>query len=361
MPTLHAVTEETKQITKWASITVFAFILLFFGIRFGTTIKEYFYPTPPAPPTVTFGKLPSITFPKSSSNKKFLYTIDTVTGTLPNFLDRATIYPIEEPKPNLLGLQNAQKMVEAIGFTNSPQPLSETIYIWTEIIPPFRKLLFDIVSLNFTLSSNFLINPDLIIKATTPDAASAQTAATNFLTRLSLFPDDIDIAKTKTTLLAIQDQHIVEASSPSTAQLVRVDFYQKDIDQLPIYYPHPPQSNIYVVLAGGRFNEEVIEAKFNHYLINQATSATYPIKTSSQAFKELQSGKAYIASYFGDQDSIRIKKVSLGYYLGEQSINKSQDFQKYLMPIIVFEGDNGFFAYISAVTDEWTQTKSSQK
>ena len=30
--------------------------------------------------------------------------------------------------------------------------------------------------------------------------------------------------------------------------------------------------------------------------------------------------------------------------------NKEQNF---LMPVVVFEGDNGFIAYVSAVTDEW--------
>ncbi|QQG41053.1 MAG: hypothetical protein HYV37_01875 [Candidatus Levyibacteriota bacterium] len=354
MPTLHAVTEETKQITKWAVITVFALILLFFVVRFGTTIKEYFYPTPPAPPTVAFGKLPSLIFPNNSTDKKLLYSLDTITGTLPNFPDRTTVYSIDESQPNLLGLQNAQKKVEAIGFNNSPYPLSENTYIWTETASPFRKLILNIVSNNFTLSSNYLLNPDLLIKTPVPDQASAQTSATNFLTRLSLFPNDIDIAKTKTTLLTIQNQRLVEASSPSTAQVVRVDFYQKDINQIPIYYPNPPQSIIYFILTGGRFDEEIIEAKFNHSTINQTSSATYPIKTADQAFAELQKQKAYLASYFGNQDIIRIKNVSLGYYLGDPP-------QTYLMPIIVFEGDNGFFAYVPAITDAWIDTASVRK
>ena len=41
-----------------------------------------------------------------------------------------------------------------------------------------------------------------------------------------------------------------------------------------------------------------------------------------------------------------IKKIYLAYYLSEQR-------QNYLMPIVIFEGNNNFYAYVQAVQDEW--------
>ena len=110
---------------------------------------------------------------------------------------------------------------------------------------------------------------------------------------------------------------------------------------------------MYMILTGGRFDEEVLEAKFDHFAIKDS-SATYPIKTADEAFFELQGQKAYIASYFGEENTVHLKNVLLGYYMSETEA-------EYLMPIVIFEGDNGFFAYISAVTDEWIETSSSQK
>ena len=89
---------------------------------------------------------------------------------------------------------------------------------------------------------------------------------------------------------------------------------------------------------------EVVEANFIHQIPSDEYS-TYPIKTSNLAFEELKKNKAYIASS-PQNGKISIKNITLGYYIGE----KEQD---YLVPIIVFEG-NGFEAFVSAVTDEWT-------
>ena len=67
-----------------------------------------------------------------------------------------------------------------------------------------------------------------------------------------------------------------------------------------------------------------------------------------EAFSELQEGKAFIPSNSNNANisNISIRNVLLGYYMGENR-------QDYLLPIVVFEGDNNFIAYVSAVKDEW--------
>ena len=60
----------------------------------------------------------------------------------------------------------------------------------------------------------------------------------------------------------------------------------------------------------------------------------------------MKSQKAYIASYYGGSSNVSIKNIFLGYYIGATK-------QNYLMPIVIFEGERGFFAYVSAVRDEW--------
>ncbi len=116
MFSLHKVTEETKLIFKWLAIGISTAVLLVVLFRVGGNVKEYFFPTPPAPPTVTFGILPAIPFPKNSINKKLTYSLDTVAGTLPPLPDRATVFETQKRTPNLLDLKNAQEKVKNVDF-----------------------------------------------------------------------------------------------------------------------------------------------------------------------------------------------------------------------------------------------------
>lgn len=350
MASLHTVTEETKTIFKLGVILI---VLAFLSVplyRLGVSVKEHYYPTPPIPPTVLFGKLKPIDFPHNVTDKKLTYTIDTVSGILPAFPDKINVYPMQKLQPNFLNLKRAEEKAAKLGFPKQGSALSSTDYEWTEIVKPFRHLFFDTISFNFSITSNFLTDQSLIQDLIgNIDNASAQTTATSLLTNIELFPNDIDATRTKTTLLTIENQKLIPATSVSQASIIRVDFFQKDIDTLPIYYPNPLQSTMSFLLVGGRFNETTIQAIFNHFTVDsQQQPSTYPIKTAAEALKELQNGKAYIASYFGDTTAIRITNATLGYYM-------SNNPQEYLIPIIVFSGDNGFFAYVPAVTDSWIQ------
>src|SRR3990167_6304236 len=104
MLTLNQATSLTKNVAKWSAIIVGSIILLLVLVRVGKILKEIIAPTPLPPPTVSFGKLPPIEFPKNSSEQQLNYSIDTVTGALPNFLDRANVFKIEKPSPDLLAL-----------------------------------------------------------------------------------------------------------------------------------------------------------------------------------------------------------------------------------------------------------------
>ncbi len=165
---------------------------------------------------------------------------------------------------------------------------------------------------------------------------------------MQLFPIDIDRSKTKVTYLTANQQKITAATSRSNANIAKVDFFQSNLEDLPIYYPNPAESLLQVLLTGGSFESKIIEATNTHTPVSEV-SATYPIISSEQAFEKLQKGEAnnvYLASYFGSTDIINIKNISLGYFIGSTN-------QAYVYPIIVFEGNDGFFGYVSAVNEDW--------
>lgn len=349
MATLHKTTEFAKKILKWSTIAVISIIVLFVILRVGTQIKEYFFPTPLPPPTVKFGKLPALKFPENATNPPaggFTYRLNTLSGQLPTLPTQINVNKIVKPQPSLLALEKAKEQVAKIDFNSSPVRIQDALYQWSNQDTLSKKLLLDIASLNFSLSSDFVFDQDVLSAKNLPDENEAIEKAKNFLKNID-FPQDIDNEKTKATLLLIEGQELVPATSFSKTQIIRVDFFQKDIDSLSIYYPNPQNSIMYVLIAAGVSQPQVVEAKFFHHNISEI-SATYPIKTAEEAFSELKNKKAYLASYFGSETNISIKNISLGYYLEDKE-------QNYLLPIIVFEGNNGFFAYVEALRDEWIE------
>lgn len=343
---LHSAADTTKKVFVWGIVSIGVILVLLLTI----SIIRAALPKKAIPPTVTFGQLPQINFPTPEKATNPEYVLDTLSGTFPTFPDQEAVYTITQPQPELLALADAKALVPTSDFPNEPQALSETQYQWTSPNPPYKILTYNILTHDFTLTSSYTTNPDVIAAATLGDTAGAIGTGANFLGGFNAYPKEIDPTKTQTTLYSINGttNTLQPAISLSTAQVIQVDYFQKDINQLPMYYPIPNHSVINVLIGSLQGGTTVLAANASIKQIT-TTSGTYPIKTAEQAFKELQaaSPSAYIASPSNPPtSSVNIRQVSLGYFIGQNA-------QLYLMPIYVFQGDNGFYAYVSAVTDAW--------
>jgi hypothetical protein len=339
MPTLSKAKTETQLILKWVGISLGVILLILMIVKFVTFIISL--ATPPAPPEAAFGKLPAISFP-IQTEKGLTYSLDTVTGLLPNFPDRTNIYKTVFNPPTLLGLRNTQDKVRKIGFSSSGTSISENIYKWTD---HDRNITINIYSSNFTFSSSYLSSKSLQIFSGSDQINSAIDIAKSFLSNMSLFPQDIDKSKTKTTTYSIINESLFPTTKTFDTKIVRVDFFQQDLNSLPIYYDRGMSSTIEFFVGKKNGSLEVVDGRFFHNNISK-TSSTYAIKTAKEAYSELQQGKAYIAYRPSNATEIIIKKVSLGYFAGEKN-------QEFMMPVVEFEGNDNFVAYISAVKDEW--------
>ena len=345
---LSNVSNATRKLLEIIGISIAAIIVLSIAFNVSIAIKNILSPTPPAPPTVSFGKLSVVGFPPTSEYNTYSYTINTLSGSLPTLPDRITVYQLVQAKPNLLGLDKATTLVQGLNFLDPPVALSETQYQWSKTDPLPTTLTIDTQTFDFFLTSQYMSNQTVIQAIHMPDEATAEDAAKQFFTNFMPLPSSIDPAKTKTTLLAIQGNSLVPATSLSTAQLIRIDYFPKSVDTYPIYTSNPDKSLIYAMVASSPTDSpQVVEAQYYHKEISN-TKATYPIITASQAFTLLKQGKAYIAANPTHATQISITNVSLGYYVTSLP-------QKYLWPIIVFQGDQGFYAYVNAIQDKWLQ------
>lgn len=344
MITLYKATQLVKNVFKWGAILIGGILVIIFLIRGGITLYKIFFPKPPTPPTVAFGKLPRVSLPKNVVANKLTYTIDTVSGNLGYFPDIVKVYAIIPKEPNLLNLETTRSRARKINFTEEEKIISDTVYSWKDSSILNRKITFNIVSSDFSITSDYL-RTSFLFKENTITPQRAINLVESTLKSMDLLPEDIDLSKTTTQLLTLQQSTLFPATSLSTTQLIRVDFFQKNIDQMPIFYPKPPFSTMYFLVGATDSRGEIVEGQFYHQTISNQ-SATYPLKEVTQAFKELQSGKGSIAAYYGISNEIVIKNVFLGYYLGSEK-------QQYLIPIYIFEGKDGFYGYVSAIEDEW--------
>ena len=340
MLTLSKLKYDLKSILRILSLIIGVVIFIFVLFKIGSFVKEVISPTPPASPDVKFGILPELAFPKSVTGKIPTYRIDTLSGRLPTFYHLAKVYTMERPKADLLALDRANNRAKAIGFNKPGRKTADKLYEW-------KNDAGRTFSLNL-LTSDFLLKSDLSTDSAGFIDESSETEAinkaTSFLNNLDLLRDDIDTEKTTTYLYSFKNESLVDATSLSNTQAIKVYFFQKDVEDLPVYYPDG-RSTMSVLITSDKRRMDISGAEFFYQTPDLNRKTTYSIKTSTEAFEEWKKGKAYIASHNPLDLEILIKNLYLGYYIGQEK-------QDYLMPIYVFEGNN-FLAYVSAIRDEW--------
>ncbi len=385
--TLHDTAEFSKKGGIAISIGLGVILLIVIFIKVGKFVSSIINPPRIDAPNEIYGKIPSITFPQSTVKGQFTYSINTVNGSLPSdFPDRLIVYPMVISEPNLLNLDEARTKIQALGFTDQvgntlPEiPRGGPNYEWDEPNGFQQRIIYNIVNKSFSMTSNYLTSLAVLNAQNLGDQSAAVSSVQNFMGNLGAFPSDIDLNLTQnpnpdsaytTTpqLYSIISGQLTPTSSLSNTQVIRVDLYQKEVDysltaganqnlshfqnfdmKLPIIYPHPPYSTMNFLVASGENQATIVSAIYNHQTVNLQPdkNATYPIKSAQQAFDDLKNGKGYIASYNGSDSQILISNVFLAYYIGITD-------QDYLMPIIVFQGQNGFFAYVPAVTNDALQ------
>ncbi len=361
--TLHQTAELAHKSLKTSIILCVVGITLLIMFRIGIIIRQILYPPPPDIPNTKYGKLKAIPFPESKVSGEFTYVLDTIDGILPVFPDRIKVYKMKQPQVTLVNISQARDKVKGIGFIDKPDAQyketekSEIEYQWEVVIDNLQKVInMDIETFSFQFRTSYKSSPDLLNQIY-KNENQATSLGYSMLAAMRYGFSDIDNTKTRVEYLALQDGNLTPVSTFDQSQLIRVDLFQKSIDEIGVYYPDYPHSpiNFYIISRGSGLND-IVEANVSHQEViidkdNPKTGekvATYPIKTAEEAYNELQQGKAYIPSYLGSSKQIKVTKVLLGYYI-------ASDRQEYLIPIIVFEGSDNFFAFVPALRNEWIE------
>lgn len=354
MATLTETAYYTRKAINWTILGLVAFLILrvLFGLAVSTWKK--IFPPPPPPPTVAFGKLPPIKFPLpeggASPSAKLNFTLETIEGGPPATSSTGTVFFMPKPEPNLLSLTRAKQLAGRMGFTGEPQSESPTIYRWQDERNPFKTLRIDIITGNFKIIYDYAQDLGLFAEKNLPTQGQAITEATTFLQNLGLFPSELENGQTQISYWQLVGNTLAQTTSLANADAVRVDFGRENILGMRLFPPNPSQELVYFLFSGSREStKRILEASYKFWEIEEEQKATYPLKTSAQAWEELRGGGGYIANPPADgQDRVVVRKIYLAYFY-------SEEYQAFLQPIFVFEGDPNFLAFIPAVSPAWVE------
>lgn len=350
MATLTETAYYTRRTVNWLILAVIGYIILRLSWTIFVATWLAIFPPKPPPPNNAFGVLPKLQFPQQSSpSGQLTFRLETIQGRVPGASESAMIYFMPKSPANLLALNETQDFAERLGL--NPNPIQETknIYRFADSDFILRSLRYDIVSNNFILRYRFEEDTGVLNEKNFTGSDALLNEAKSLLQSYKLYNNDIQLGVANVSFLHLVGDKLVPTTSQSSADAVRVDFYRKTIGNTPIVIPNPDEGPInFVFSASSNAKQRILQFAYTYWPIDYDTTATYALKTSAVAWQELQSGTGYIARYPKTGQAAVVRNVYLAYY-------DSYDPQTYLQPVFVFEGDNGFMAYVPAVAPPWVE------
>ncbi|HEY5600550.1 MAG TPA: hypothetical protein VIK81_00500 [Patescibacteria group bacterium] len=347
----------TKKFLLGAAIFTIGAIILWTVFGLGRQLYRAINPPPPPAFEVKFGKIAPIQFSVSeeaTTSAAFTYQLDTVDGKTPNLGDRAKVFPIVRPLPSLLAVERASEKLNRTGFKNPPTAINDRIYLYTDPEDNKRTIKYDVVSNQFNLSYNFVGDAEFLQKGQNFSTEEATRIARSLLSSLQVFEKDLEKGEIKTSLYKIEGDKISPALSLSEADFIRVNFYREQLDEkIPLISDSFDKAPVSILVSSlSNLKKQIVQVDYNYLLIDRDTGSTYPIKTSTKAYQELEQGFGFVINK-SRLGGVTIRNITLGYL-------DPRILQDYIQPVYVFEGDNNFLAVVPAVDGMWIKSDNSQ-
>ena len=303
------------------------------------------HPPPPPPPTVAFGVLPAIKFPDGKDPKLVSLKLETITGAAPDLGPQAKVYFMPSYRANVLGLELAAGLAAKLGFLFAPTRVDEQVYEWTREGTLPGTLSVNLVTGHFRLTT--LWHRDAQIStARAPTEAEAVKNAKRFLSSANLLDNDLDAGSTKVEYIQAGAGVYSSAVSQSDANFARVHLFRAATEKIPVVTPNPNEGLVQVVVSGISSQKQIVEVIYRYSPVEYSRFATYPLRSTKNAWEILSSGQGYIPKLIPTQGQTVVRQVKLGYFDNSTP-------QEFLQPVYVFEGDNGFLGLAPAIDPKW--------
>lgn len=311
----------------------------FLIITFSAPIRDSLFPTQ-AVAIAAFGKLPPVNLSEGVTAPAGVnYTLETVSGNLPDLPTIVNVFAIQSPLPSFGDLDRVKKLVSGAGFND--QPINNTGEKATFTNSKQGTLMtIETASGNFVVTSDYFNNQKVLSTNPQPDNVSINTAK-KFISNFNFTESDFPSKNVETINYKVDGNKLSEALSVASSNLTQVNFGRADLDGFPIISSNFKNPSLWVLVSA----DGVVAAKNSTQNILKYKFSTYPLVGVTKAFDLLKAGKgAYNKELKGTNFPIR--SVTLGYL--ETGLN-----QEYLEPVYVFNSDEGLFAYVGAVDEVW--------
>lgn len=348
MSSLTEVAYVSRRVIKYGGAGVIVFLFFWWGLVAAVKAYKAAHPAYVAP-TVSFGIIPKIVFPDKSFEKK-TFTTEMANDALPSFSDQANVYVIYRSKSVLGALEENKKTAALLGFTNEPSEVSTGVYKFDDSVSG-KTLTMNVLENSFKLSYPYLSDQLLQNPEEMPSKENAITLAKNFLTQGSLLSDDLANGEQKVSYWKINYDGLQSVDALSQANIIRVDFYRKNLNKdISVVSSEVGKASVSVLVSGSSvLAKKIVEVNYKHISVDTsaASTSTYPIKSVTEALNELKSGNYWPANDV-TASSVVIRKIYLAYF-------EPIDLTQFLEPVYVFEGDGNFVAYVRAITDKYAK------
>lgn len=343
---------QTRKVINWGILMIICYFILrlLWGVLI--TILLIVFPPKPPPPNNVFGKLPALKYPVSETKATdYNLQLETIEGRVPIASPSALVYFMPKSPANLLALTRASEFAKKLNLNPDPIQESKNIYRFDDPELVDRYLKFDIVSDNFVLRYQYENDTGVFLERGLPPTETAKADAKNILQTNKLNVDDFEKGGTiKVSFFKLAGNQLLETSSLSQADAVRVDFFRRAVGGVATFTPNPSEGPISFIYSGAKNQKKrILQFAYTYWPVDLETKGSYALKDSTAAWEEFKSGKGFVAREPNNNvKDVVVRRVYVAYY-------DSLDPQLYMQPMFVFEGDNGFLGYIQAVTSEWVE------
>lgn len=343
---LTQVAYTSRKVIKYGGIGLVGFLFFWWG--FVAAIKAYQKAHPPyIAPTVRYGVIDKVFFPEKEFQKKE-FVAELPNDSFPGYKDQANVYFIYRSKSIIGALEEGKKTAASMNFVNEPKEIGIGIYVFNDSNTG-RSLTMNVLQSSFKLSYPYLTDQLLLNPEQMPNKEQAINTATDFLEQAGKLSPDLEEGEKKVSYWKINFDGLKEVTALSEANIIRVDFFRKKlVEDIQVVAVEVGKAPVSVLVSGSSVAaKRVVEVNYQHVTVDtsQASSSTYPIITSKEAFDNLNMGNYWPVSDI-NATKVTIRKIYLAYF---EPVNLTQ----FLQPVYVFEGDGDFVAYVRAVRDTY--------
>ncbi len=337
-----------RKYAPYGVLVILIILIIFYSFQLLFILSKPKETGPQVTINPVFDKIRKPYIADASPSAGLRFTLDTVEGRPVTATSSAKIYFMPPAQTRFNYKEKAYLMAKSLGLDTEAASY-RLLGSQVSLSDAVQRLTVDIKNFNFTYSYGFDTHPEVLSGTVEPNGAIAQDRARELLRTVGRYPDELTRGKTNVIYFSYDPatKAMTELKDAKGANLVEVDFYRPDKENIPIVTPRFFNSQNYALLA---FYEngsaKVLRAQIQFYETSDEQVGLYPVRSGEEAYEFLKQGFGTVIANPRRLNSVTIRKIFLAYY-------DPDVYQDYFQPVYVYLGDDNFVAYVPAVSDAY--------